>query len=142
MHSIYPQLLRHTEPYRRCSVKCNITFAPNNVADEKCTSTSLCFGHGFMYLHTPSTALATFVIQDQTFRFHFFSPFMHRFRLMPSFCDRYRWFTVVCVPNSTISQSKSINNVKISRIWMEENPWAVISPRIFMQIYTYIYAQL
>lgn len=35
--------------YRRCSVKCNITFAPNNVADEKCTSTSLCFGHGFMY---------------------------------------------------------------------------------------------
>lgn len=27
-------------------------------------------------------------------------------------------------------------------IWMEENPWAVISPRIFMQIYTYIYAQL
>lgn len=72
----------------------------------------------------------------------FFSPFMHRFRLMPSFCDRYRWFTAVCVPNSTISQSKSINNVKISRIWMEENPWAVISPRIFMQIYTYIYAQL
>lgn len=40
--------------YRRCSVKCNITFAPNNVADEKCISTSLCFGHGFMYTHSAS----------------------------------------------------------------------------------------
>lgn len=49
--------------------------------------------------------------------------------------DGLRWFANRILSILTISQSKSINNVKISRIWMGKK--AVISPRIFMQIYTF-----
>lgn len=80
-HAHAQLLLRYTRnTYRRCSMKCNITFAPNNVADEKCTSTSLSF-RPRIYVHA-QRILLTSVIQDRSC-----SLFLQIYTRVSKFCD-------------------------------------------------------
>lgn len=75
--------------YRRCSVKYNITFASNNVADEKCISASLCFGHGFMRTHSASYFSLRYPGSNVLPSSFFFQSYV---RMRPSFAFKFSCF--------------------------------------------------